>query len=94
MLSPTSILRSTLRLLQKALPQNHKMLKLCSADQLSEPEIETLIEYAKNNGGIDYAREKMKDLQNAAEKILDTFPESAAREQMRHLLSYVVTRSY
>ena len=48
----------------------------------------------KNNGGIDYAREKMKELQNAAEKILDTFPESAAREQMRHLLSYVVTRSY
>ena len=81
-------------LLQKALPDNDKMLKLCSADQLSEPEIETLIEYEKNNGGIDYAREKMKELQNAAEKILDTFPESAAREQMRHLLSYVVTRSY
>ena len=75
-------------------PDNAKMLELCSSDHLDESEIEVLITYAKENGGIEYAREKMRELQHKAESILNTFEESDAREQMRKLLSYVVTRSY
>ena len=81
-------------LLESKHPDNEKMLALCSADRLDENEIEVLIAYAKENGGIEYAREKMHELQQKAESILDTFEESDAREQMRKLLSYVVTRNY
>lgn len=75
-------------------PDNDRMLDLCRKDQLSDSEIEVLIEYAKSNGGIEYAREKMRELQQKAESVLDTFEESDAREQMRKLLAYVVSRSY
>lgn len=81
-------------LLQKDLPDNEKMISLCSSPSLDESEIETLINYAKDNGGIEYAREKMRELQNKAESILDTFGPSDACDQMRRLLSYVVTRDH
>ena len=81
-------------LLQKDLKDNQKMIDLCSSETLTEAEIETLINSAIDNGGIEYAREKMRELQEKAEKILDTFGPSEACDQMRRLLSYVVTRDH
>lgn len=70
------------------------MIDLCSSETLTEAEIETLINYAIDNGGIEYARKKMRELQGEAEKILDSFGPSEACDQMRRLLSYVVTRDH
>lgn len=81
-------------LLRSDLPDNKEMQTLCNSDKLNEREIETLIEYAKINGGIDYAWQRMNELQKKAEDILNFFEESEAKRQMLQLLSYVVTRDY
>lgn len=79
-------------LLNESLPLHEEMLDLSHKDNLTTEEIATLINYAKNNGGIEYAYEKMTELRNQAVKIIEQLPDNEARESFIAILDYIIAR--
>lgn len=56
--------------------------------------LQTLVNFAVNSGGIDYAEQQMKRLAQQAHSLLDTFPDSAARQSLHNYIEYVMMRSH
>lgn len=56
--------------------------------------LQTLVNFAVNSGGIDYAEQQMKRLAQQAHNLLDTFPDSAARQSLHNYVEYVMMRSH
>lgn len=69
------------------------MLELSRKDMLSAEDIQQLIEYAKSNGGIDYAYSTMKKLKNEAMAILDKLPQNESVDAFKSLFDFVITRN-
>ena len=75
-------------------PGRDRMLALLSKDSLSTEEIAVLTKYAIDNGGIDYSREKIQQLADAAARALDAaFDDCEARRALHNLLLHVIHRS-
>lgn len=64
-----------------------------SYDYTSE-NISLLIEFAKNNGGIEYAYSKIDELKNESEKIIKTISNTEVREALDAALNYIIERRY
>lgn len=79
-------------LLREDLPGHDEMLELSRKEQLSAPEIATLIEYAKSNGGIEYAYETMARLRTQAIEELEQLPDNAARQSFIDIFDYIIHR--
>lgn len=79
-------------LLNESLPLHDEMLALSHKDNLTTEEIATLINYAKNNGGIEYAYEKMTELRNQAVEIIKQLPDNEARKAFIAILDYIIAR--
>lgn len=56
--------------------------------------VKELIEFVKVSGGLDYAVGRMKEYQQKAKIILDTFPESEAKHSLQLMLDYVIERKF
>lgn len=69
-----------------------EMLRLSQKEELSADEINTLIDYAKTSGGIDYAYDKMKLLQSQATPILSRFSNRDITRQLSEILEYTINR--
>ena len=81
-------------LLRPDVPDRDRMLALLSKDSLSTEEIAVLTKYAIDNGGIDYSREKIQQLADAAARALDAaFDDCEARRALHNLLLHVIHRS-
>ena len=72
--------------------ENERMRALLDNDSLDSNAIETLIDYAKRMGGIEYAQERMLQLRNEAVASLETLPDSPARQALIELLDYTISR--
>ncbi len=68
------------------------MLALSRKELLSEDEILTLIDYAKANGGIDYAYRRMEELYAESLPILARLPDGETRDMFDALFRYVIAR--
>lgn len=68
------------------------MLELSQKEELSTDEINTLIDYAKSRGGIDYAYTTMEQLRAQAMPILDGFSNADATRQLSAILDYTINR--
>ena len=79
-------------LLNDTLPQHNEMIALSKKEVLDTNEINTLIEYAKRHGGIEYAYETMQRLRNEAVEILAQFPASTIRDHFTAIIDYIITR--
>lgn len=62
--------------------------------ELTPDEANRLVEFAKAVGGIDYARARMKNIAFEARQILETFPDSEARQSLAALLDYMIERDH
>lgn len=81
-------------LLRSEAPERDAMLALTLKDSLSANEINTLLAYAINNGGIDYSRNKMQELADEADAALDAaFAPGETRSALHLLLHHVLHRS-
>lgn len=81
-------------LLRPEAPDHQQMLALVSKEQLSADEIQTLLDYAVTNGGIEAARAECADMAARAEQILcSAFPESEARTLLLGLLKHIISRT-
>ncbi len=74
------------------IPGQHEMLTIVSKDDLSDSDISTLVAYARDNGGIDYAYDRMHILRDEAIDILHTFPPSEMRDAFATMIDYVIAR--
>lgn len=81
-------------LLDDSLPENAAMRAIADKDILSGDEIDTLIKYALDNGGIDYAYDKMAQLRMQARNLLLMLPANEAREALLCVLDSIITREF
>lgn len=86
------------------LPVIHAVLDSGSEDMLalarkvksrmvSQAEIDTLVEFTKANGGIEYAEMVMNSYAQKAKDLLDSFPDSDAKQALNAYVDYVIARS-
>lgn len=74
------------------LPEAASMRELSKKEILTEEEISTLVEFAKEAGGIDYAYETMERLRRDAAGLLDIFEPSETVEALRSIFDFIITR--
>ena len=79
-------------LLNDTLPQHDEMLALSKKEILDTNEINTLIEYAKRHGGIEYAYDTMQRLRDEAIEIISQFPASQTRDHFIAIIDYIISR--
>ena len=68
------------------------MKDLLRRGDLSNSEIDTLLDFAKNNGGIKYAYNRMRQMENEAENLLASYPENHWKQSFRDLFDYIIAR--
>lgn len=69
-----------------------RFFDIISRKDFTTEHIEQLISFAKANGGIEYAEAKMRAYYQQAVDILQTLPDSQAKEALQKLALYVITR--
>lgn len=74
-------------------PGVDEMRALSEKSHLNADEIDTLIRYAKDNGGIEYAEQKMYELRDEAFAILDEFDSTSEIQAFKDLFSFVIERN-
>ena len=60
---------------------------------VTQEEIDILVDFTKKNGGIDYAVMVMNDYAQKAKSLLDHFPSSAAKQALLTYIDYVIDRN-
>lgn len=60
----------------------------------SESDIERLVDFARRNGGIDYAFSVMRTMQTEAMEILSTYPDSLSRRSFADIFEFIIDRTY
>lgn len=79
----------------EALPMHDEMLELSRKEELTADEIATLIDYAKANGGIDYAYAVMMRLRDEAVALLrSSSPSDATATQFTDIFDYIIARDH
>lgn len=73
--------------------ESDRMRALLNQPELSNADIEQLIEYAKTNGGIEYAYTKMQELRNEAVALLSELPASPTIDALTAILDYTIERN-
>lgn len=74
------------------LPGQADMKRLVCSDSLDTEEINALIDFAKQAGGIEYAYERMAQLRDEAVGIISGFPDTDTRRTFIDLFDYVIAR--
>jgi octaprenyl-diphosphate synthase len=69
-----------------------KVINTVKNHNTDKARVSELIELVTSNGGMDYAKGKMKEYQDLAIKSLDDFPESKYREAMKNLVLFTTRR--
>ena len=74
------------------LPHHAAMKALSEKHQLTADEIDTLIAYARDGGGIEYAEQQMLKLRDQAFAIIDELPQCPEVQAFKSLFSFVIER--
>jgi len=69
------------------------MIRKIKNGNRSQKVVSEVVQFVKEMGGIAYAIEKMQDYKSAAMEILQTFPASPARDSLRELVEFTVSRN-
>ena len=69
-----------------------RMTDIINRKDFTEENIEALISFAKENGGIEYAESRMETYHNQAKELLSQLPPTEAREALEILADYIIKR--
>ena len=76
--------------------QNEDMMRLVhkvKAHDVTHEEVETLVQFAKENGGIEYAERRMWDFHAEAQGFIDKYvKDETIRTSLQTYLDYVIKR--
>lgn len=75
-------------------PRHGEMRRLADSDSLTSEQIETLIDFAKAEGGIEYAYATMERLRAEARSILEPYPDNEAKRAFLSLFDYIIKRHH
>lgn len=75
-------------------PCHEEMRRLADSDSLTTEQIETLIDFAKAEGGIEYAYATMERLRAEARSILEPYPDNEAKRAFLSLFDYIIKRHH
>ena len=75
------------------LPEHEQMLALIGKETLSSEDIDTLIDFAKRAGGIEYAYQTMQRLRDEASAILSPYQPDESVDRFREIFDYVIDRN-
>lgn len=73
-------------------PRHEEMVALSHKDILDTDDIATLIAYAKEQGGIDYAYARMEEIKQEADALITTLPYSESLDSFRLIFDYIIAR--
>lgn len=71
----------------------HALARKVKSRMVSQAEIDTLVEFTKANGGIEYAEAVMNSYAQKAKDLLASFPDSDAKQALIAYVDYVIDRS-
>ena len=74
------------------MPAIHTLAKKVKAGTINKDEIAVLVAFTKTNGGIDYAKKKMKEFAQKAQKYIDENVKPELKEAFTAYLEYVIQR--
>ena len=74
------------------LPEQQDMCSLAQKQQLDTHDIDTLVDYAKRAGGIEYAHNTMQRLRHEADALLDSFTPCDTIQWLRSIFCYIIER--
>ena len=77
-----------------SLPAHDAMTALARKEHLTTDEINTLITYAVDHGGIDYAYSVMADMRRRAISLLEPLPDTPEKRAFISLISYIIDREH
>lgn len=77
-----------------SLPDHDAMTALARKEHLTTDEINTLITYAVDHGGIDYAYSVMADMRRRAISLLEPLPDTPEKRAFISLISYIIDREH
>ena len=69
-----------------------KMKRLLERGNLSNEEIETLIGFARREGGIEYAYARMRDMQEKGRRLLEVYPDSYWKQSFLDIFEFIISR--
>lgn len=75
-------------------PEHNEMKELSMKPELTDTEIRTLINFAIDNGGIEYTYRKMGELRDEAAEIMESLPAGEARDALLVVLDSIITRDH
>lgn len=79
--------------LEKAsLPRKRHILHIIGNNKKSRSEVDEVIRFVSENGGMEYAALRMNQYRDKALAILDTYPDSEVKESLREFVRYTVSR--
>lgn len=70
------------------------MRELIIKGDLASEEIDSLISFAKVEGGIDYAYDCMRRMQQEADSIIDRYPDSEAKTAFKEIFEFIISRDH
>ncbi len=73
-------------------PERRRILKIIRTGRKTKQNRQAIFEFVESTGGLRYAQQRMESHVQKAQSLLRSFPESEAREAMRALSQYVITR--
>ncbi|MBD5194714.1 MAG: polyprenyl synthetase family protein [Bacteroidales bacterium] len=72
--------------------KSEPMRQILSEGNLTADNITRLIEFAKSNGGIEYAYSRMRAMQQEAMKILEELPSGESKRDFELIFDYIIER--
>ena len=60
--------------------------------ELTDEEIESLLSFARENGGIDYAYSRMREMQRKADRLIAPYPDSVWKQSFRDIFEFIISR--
>ena len=81
--------------LNKTNDEAYKKIALrVKSGEVTQDEIDALVNFTKENGGIDYAVKVMNDFADKAKDIISTYPDSDIKSSLVHYIDFVIGRTF
>ena len=78
---------------QENLPEHDEMIELVHKSELTDDDILRLVDFAKTNGGIEYAHQTMERLHAEAETIMAPYQPNETISQFNDIFRYIIDRN-
>ena len=75
------------------LAKRKAMIRKIKNGNRSQQVVNEVVQFVNEMGGIEFARDKMHEYKTSAMEILESFPESPARDSLHDLVEFTVSRN-